>query len=156
VWGRFGPPGLLDAVLGASVGIWMNTPEEWQQTPSGYVKRLGTEYSEAAINATTKYIVARLHDEDPSFRPCSCRGFHRRALHEIISPVVAYSFDDDRPQLSVARMAGTATSSFVSASTWKPGAPSATAVIAHVGTDLLTAAGVNLLREFVFHHRTPE
>ena len=155
LWGTFGPPGIMDAVLGASLGQWLDTPEEWGHTRSAYFKRLGTEYTEAAINATTKYVVARLRDEDPSFRRCSCRGVRRRALHAMISPVVAYRFDDDRPQFSVARMSGTATSSVVSANAWKPGHPGAAAQIAHVGMDLVTAAGVNLLREFVFHHRTP-
>jgi hypothetical protein len=154
LWGTFGPPALLDATLGASVGQWLNTPEVWGQTERAYFKRFGTEYTESAINATTKYAIARLRDEDPSFRPCACHGFRRRALHAIVSPVVAYRFDDDQPQFSAARMAGTATSSFVSGNTWKPGPPTAAAQIAHVGADLLTAAVVNLLREFVFHHRS--
>ena len=47
-------------------------------------------------------------------------------------------------------------SSFVSANTWKPGPPSAGAQIAHIGVDLLSAMGVDLLREFVFHLRRPE
>jgi hypothetical protein len=156
LWGTFGPPGMLDAVLGASFGQWMNTPSAWGQTPDGYFKRLATEYSESAINSTTKYVVARIRDEDPSFRPCYCKGVRRRALHAIVSPFIAYSFDDGKPQFSVARMAGTATSSVISANTWKPTSISVGGQVAHVGTDLLSAMGVNLLREFVFHHRTPQ
>jgi hypothetical protein len=131
LWGTFGPPGVMDAVLGASVGQWQNTPKVWGQGNEAYVKRFATEYTEAAINASTRYVAARLRDEDPSFRPCGCSGFQRRAWHAIISPVVAYRFDDDRMQFSAARIAGTATSTFISANTWKPGPPDARTELAH-------------------------
>ena len=153
LWGTFGPPGVMDAVLGASIGQWQNTPKAWGQGNEAYVKRFATEYTEAAINSTTRYVAARLRDEDPSYRPCGCSGFHRRAWHAIVSPVAAYRFDDGRMQFSAARIAGTATSTVISANTWKPGPPDPRTELAHVGLDLLSAAGVDLLREFVFHHR---
>jgi hypothetical protein len=155
IWGTFGPPGLLDAAIGASLGQWLNTPEVWGQTGDAYAKRFATEYAESAINATTKYALVRLRDEDPSFRPCSCAGVQRRAMHAIISPFVAYRFEDGQPQFSAARMAGTAVAGVVSGNTWKPGRPSVGSQAAHVGVDMLSAMGVNLLREFVFHHRRP-
>ena len=155
LWGTFGPGGIMDAALGAGVGQWLDTPKEWPQDTRGLVKRFGTEYAEAAINSSTKYVIARLRDEDPSFRRCGCSGFRQRALHAIISPVVAYDFVDGTPHFSYARMAGTATSSFVSGNTWKPAQPGVGSEVAHVGVDLAAAAGVNLLREFVFHHRDP-
>jgi hypothetical protein len=153
LWGTFGPPGLMDAAIGAGLGQWLDTPEAWDQDSHGYVKRFATEYGESAISATTKYVLVRLRDEDPSFRPCSCSGVHRRAMHALISPFVAYSYDDGRPQFSTSRLIGTATAGIVSGNTWKPDRPSVGAQVAHVGVDLLSAIGVNLLREFVFHHR---
>jgi hypothetical protein len=156
LWGTFGPPGLMEAALGAGLGQAFNTPDEWGQTSDAYFKRFATEYGESAINATTKYALVRLRDEDPSFRPCSCSGVHRRALHAIISPFIAYRFDDGRPQFSAARMTGTAVAGIVSGSAWKPGHQGPSTQIAHVGVDLLSAMGVDLLREFVFHHRQPQ
>ena len=156
LWGTFGPPGLMDAAIGATLGQSLNTPEVWGQSTNAYVKRFATEYTEAAINATTKYALVRLRDEDPSFRRCRCSGVHRRAMHAIVSPFIAYRFDDGQPQFSVARMAGTAAAGVISANTWKPGPPSVAAEVSHVGMDLLSAMGVNLLREFVFHHRTAQ
>jgi hypothetical protein len=154
LWGTFGPPGLMDAALSAAIDQWMDKPELWDQTKSGYLQRFSTEYAEASISASTKYALARLRDEDPSFRRCECSGFRRRALHAIISPFIAYRFDDDRPQFSVAKMAGTATSSAISANTWKP-PQSGGQQLVHFGTDMLSAMGVDLLREFVFHRREP-
>jgi hypothetical protein len=71
----------------------------------------------------------------------------------MMSPVIAYSFDDGHPHFSVARIAGTAASGAISGSAWKPGGQNAGTVLGHVGLDLLGAAGVDLLREFIFHHR---
>ena len=117
------------------------------------MKRFATEYTESAMNASTKYLLVRLRDEDPSYRICDCTGVHRRAAHAIISPFIAYRFDDDRPQFSAARIAGTAVAGAVSAAAWKPGNTGFGPQVAHIGVDLLNAMGVNLLREFVFHHR---
>jgi len=153
LWGTFGPPGILEAFLGASYGQWVNTPDEWGRSKTAYVERFATEYAEAAINGSTRYVVARVRDEDPSFHPCSCRGFRRRAFHAILSPVVAYRYDDGRPQFSLARIVGTATAGFVSGNTWKPDPQNGGQQAAHIGVDLLSAMGENLLREFVFHHR---
>ena len=155
LWGTFGPPGLMDAALTAALEQWQNRPEAWGQATSGYAKRFSSEYAETAITASTKYVLARWRDEDPSFRRCECSGFRRRALHAIISPFIAYRFDDDQPQFSIAKMSGTAAGSIISANTWKPTSQSGVQQLTHVGTDLLGAMGVDLLREFVFHHREP-
>jgi hypothetical protein len=156
LWSTFGPPGVLDSVVGAGFAQWMDRPKEWEQTESGYMKRFASEYAETAINATTKYALARFRDEDPSFHPCGCSGFRRRALHAIVSPFVAYRFDNGQPQFSMARLAGTATGNVVSTAVWKPATTTFGSQAAHLGTDLVSAMGVNLLREFVFHHRPPE
>jgi len=153
LWGTFGPPGILDSALGAALGQWMNRPQAWKQDESGYIKRLGSEYAESAISESVKYVLARIRDEDPSFHPCGCSGFRRRALHAIVSPFIAYRFDNGMPQFSAARIAGTAAGSVVAASTWKPTSTSVGAETAHIGTDLLSAMGVDVLREFFFHHK---
>jgi len=153
LWGTFGPPGVLDSALSAAFEQWTNRPEEWGQTERGYFKRLASEYSESAINGSTRYVLARLRDEDPSFRPCECSGFRRRALHAIVSPFIAYSFVDGKPQFSTARIAGTVTSHAISASVWKPTPTTVATEAAHLGTDLLSTIAVDLLREFFFHHK---
>lgn len=153
VWGTFGPPGLMEAAASAGLDQWLNTPKEWGEGTAGYYKRFASGYGESAINATTRYVLARLSDEDPTFHPCDCSGFRRRALHAIVSPFVAYDFDDGRAQFSLARVAGTAAASAVSVSVWKPKTLRAGDEAAHLTFSILSAMGVNLLREFVFHHR---
>ena len=153
LWGTFGPPGILDSALSAGFEQWTDRPKEWEQTGRGYFKRLASEYSESAINESTKYLFARLRDEDPSFRPCDCSGFRRRALHAIVSPFIAYSFVDGKPQFSTARMIGVVTSHAISASVWKPTPTTVATESAHLGTDLLSKIAVDLLREFFLHHK---
>jgi len=153
VWSTFGPPGILDSALSAGFEQWTNRPKEWGQSGNAYFKRLASEYSESAINASTKYVLARLRDEDPSFRRCDCSGFRRRAMHAIVSPFIAYSFVDGKPQFSTARIGGTVTSHAISASVWTPTPTTVGTEAAHLGTDLLSAIAVDLLREFVFHHK---
>lgn len=153
IWGTFGPPGLMEAAGSAGLDQWLDTPKEWGQGTAGYYKRFASGYGESAINATTRYVLARLSDEDPSFHPCSCSGVRRRVLHAIASPFVAYDYDDGRAQFSLARIGGTATASVVSASVWKPKTLRAGDEAAHLALSIVSAMGVNLLREFLFHHR---
>src|SRR3954465_11893165 len=63
IWGTFGPPGLMDAAIGAGLDQWLDAPKEWELGVSGYSKRFASGYGEAAISATTRYVLARLSDE---------------------------------------------------------------------------------------------
>ena len=153
LWSTFGPPGILDSAFDAGFAQWMDRPKEWGQTTHAYFKRLASEYTESAINESTKYVLARLRDEDPSFRPCDCSGFRRRALHAVVSPFIAYSFVDGNPQFSMARIGGIATSHVISASVWKPAPTTVGSEAAHLGTDLASKIAIDFLREFVFHHK---
>jgi hypothetical protein len=150
LWDTFGPPGIVMASLGAGLGQMQNTPEEWGRSEHAYFKRMATEYAESAISSSTRFAVARWRDEDPGFRPCGCTGIPGRVLHAIVSPVSAYRVHDGGMQFSVSAIAGTATSSIVSANTWKPRPQSVGTEAAHLGSDLLSSIVVDLFREFVF------
>jgi len=153
LFGTFGPPGLLEAAASAGLDQWLDTPKEWGTGASGYAKRFGSGYAEASLSATTMYILARLSDEDPSFHPCTCSGFRRRAVHAIVSPFAAYDYDDGRAQFSLARVGGTATASIVSASLWKPKSLRAGDEAASLALSVVASMSVNFLREFVLHRR---
>jgi hypothetical protein len=56
---------------------------------SGYSKRWASAYAAAAIGNTTKYGVARLTHQDPSFTRCQCTGLGPRLRHALKSPFVA-------------------------------------------------------------------
>ena len=101
----------------------------------------------------TKYVVARMLDEDPSFRPCSCTGLLHRLRHASLGPISARK-PDGRTVFSLARAAGVAAGE-ASATAWYP-RPEGVSVARHVAIDLASAVGVDVLREFFFHHRHPQ
>jgi hypothetical protein len=154
VWGTWGPPGLMAAAISASLQQWRDVPKEWGQTREGFYKRFAAEYAESAIGDTTKYAISRLRDEDPSFRPCECRGFSRRFTHAVIAPFTARK-PDGRVVFSFARISAMTASSVVPAFAWSPTPQTPEGHVKHLAVGLAGTIGVDLLREFFLHHRKP-
>jgi hypothetical protein len=152
LWATFGPPGLIGDALSSGLQQWRDVPREWTQTPSGYAKRFGAEFAQSAVGDTTKYLVARVFNEDPSFRPCECVGTLRRLRHAVLATFRARKFDTGQTVFSAARVAGIAAGN-VAATTWYPTPQKAEEVAAHVAIDVAAKIGVDVLREFVLHRR---
>jgi hypothetical protein len=153
LWATFGPPGLIGDALSSGFQQWRDVPHEWGQSPAGYAKRFAAEYAESAVGDTTKYLVARVFDEDPSFRPCTCVGIWRRVRHASMAPFSARKFNSGRTVFSIARLSGIATGNLVAATTWYPEPQGARGVAKHVAVDVAGKIGVDLLREFLLHRR---
>jgi hypothetical protein len=151
LWGTFGPPGLMDSAASSGLQQWRDVPREWGQSKTAYAKRFVSEYAESAIGDSTKYLIARLFDEDPSFRPCACTGLAPRLRHASVAPFRARK-SDGRTGFSFARIAGV-TASNVAASTWYPAPRGVSGVARHIAIDFAGKVGVDLLREFVIHRR---
>jgi hypothetical protein len=94
-------------------------------------------------------------DEDPSFHPCRCTGFVPRLRHAVVGPFLARK-PDGRTVFSLSRVAGTAASSTVAATTWYPTPQGVSDVAKNVGVDVASTIGVDLLREFFLHRRQAE
>lgn len=155
LWSTFGPPGVMWASLSSGFQQLRDVPPEWGKGTTGFGKRLAAEYVGAAIGSTTRYAVSRMLDEDPSFRPCRCSGFFPRLRHVIVGPFLARK-PDGRTVFSLSRLAGMAASDTVAATTWYPRPQGVGDVAKNVGVDVASAVGVDLLREFIVHHRRPE
>ena len=151
LWGTFGPPGLMDSAASSALQQWRDVPSEWGQSKAAYAKRFVSEYAESAIGDSTKYLIARLFDEDPSFRPCACTGLVPRLRHASVAPFRARK-SDGRTGFSFARIAGV-TASNVAASTWYPAPRGVSGVARHIAIDFAGKVGVDLLREFLIHRR---
>ncbi len=152
VWGTFGPPGLMSAAISAGLQQWRNAPREWGQGDTAYYRRFVAAYGESAIGDTTKYVISRLRDEDPSFRPCECRGFHRRFTHAVVAPFTARK-PDGRIVFSVARLSAMTAGSVIPAFAWSPTPQTVQGHFKQLGVNLAGTVGVDLLREFLLHHR---
>ena len=151
LYSTFGPPGIIEAFVSATLQQWRNVPREWGQGGDAYGKRFGSEYAEGAITDTTKLLVARMLDEDPAFARCQCTGFFHRLRHAALGPVSARK-PDGRTVFSLSRVAG-ATAGKASTTMWYPRHQSVEDVARHVGLDLAGNVGMDILREFVFHRR---
>jgi len=143
-----GPEGVLTAALSAAFDQWRNSPDEWDRGSIGYSKRWASDYAESAIGDTTKYFVARLLHQDPSYQRCQCTGFGPRLGHAVSSVFKARNRDGEWV-VSPAVAAGIVTSSLVPAATWYPYENGVNDGLKHAGTALASKVGVRVFREFV-------
>jgi hypothetical protein len=143
-----GPEGVLTAALSAAFDQVRNSPENWGGGSVGYSKRWVSDYAESAIGDTTKYGVARLLHQDPSFQRCQCTGFGPRLGHAVSSVFKARNRDGEWV-LSPAVAAGIVTSNVIPAATWYPYENGVSDGLKHAGTSLASKIGVRVFREFV-------
>jgi hypothetical protein len=148
VWSTLGLPGVLHATLASGLEQWQTDPPEWGTGSAGYAKRWASSFAESAIGSTTKYAVARLLHQDPSFTRCECSGVAPRLRHALVSPFTARTRGGHRI-LSPAIVAGLVTENVVSASTWYPAELGTRDGFRHAAFGVLSKMGVDVFREFV-------
>jgi hypothetical protein len=154
VWSTLGPPGVIGAAFVGGFEQWQGHPAEWGGGMSGYSKRWASGYAAAAIGNTTKYTVARLMHQDPSFTRCQCTGFGPRSRHAIKSLFVART-RDGRQVFSVATVAAQAAEHVIPASVWYPDGRVMSDGVARAVVGVVSKLSVNLVREFVDLPRLP-
>jgi hypothetical protein len=154
VWSTLGPPGAVGAAFVGGVEHWQGHPTEWGGGVSGFSKRWASQYAAAAIGNTTKYAVARLMHQDPSFTRCQCSGFGRRFRYALTSPFTART-RSGRRVFSVATIAAQTAEHVVPATTWYPPGRVMSDGVVLAATGVLSKMGVNVLREFVTLPRLP-
>jgi len=143
-----GPSGALHATLASGLEQWRKSPADWDVDGGGYAKRWVSAFAESAIGSSTKYGVARLLHQDPSFAKCQCTGVGPRLRHALISPFAARTADGRRV-LSPATVAGLAAENIIPASTWYPAPRGTRDGVAHAASSVLAKLGVDMVREFV-------
>jgi hypothetical protein len=148
VWSTLGPPGAIGATFVSGFEQWQGYPSEWGGGASGFWKRWASDYAAAAIGNTTKYAVARLMHQDPSFTRCQRSGFGPRFRYALISPFMART-RDGRSVFSVANIAAQVTENVVPASTWYPPGHVMSDGVGLAAAGVLAKMGVNVIREFL-------
>jgi hypothetical protein len=155
VWSTLGPPGVIGATFVSSFEQWRSYPPEWGYGASGFSKRWASQYAAAAIGNTTKYAVARMMHQDPSFTRCQCAGFGRRFRYALTSPFTART-RDGRRVFSVATIAAQVAEHVVPAVTWYPPGRVMSDGVGLAAAGVLSKMGVNVVREFVKLPRLPK
>jgi hypothetical protein len=147
VWATLGPPGALHATFTSAFEQWRDSPAAWETDAEGYAARWASEYAASAIGGTTKYAVARLFHQDPSFVRCGCTGVGPRLRHALLAPFMARTADGQW-RFSVATVAGLTAQNVVPAATWYPASGGVRDGIAHASTGVLSKMAVDVFREF--------
>lgn len=121
---------------------------------SGYSKRWASAYAASAIGNTTKYGVARLMHQDPSFTKCQCTGFGPRLRHALKSPFVARTRGYHQV-FSVATVAGQVAEHVIPASAWYPDGRVMSDGVTLAVVGVVSKMAVDVIREFVVLPRLP-
>ena len=148
VWSTLGPAGLMTSALWATFDEWRDSPQSWTREKRGYAQRWASEYAAAAIGSTTKYAVAHLRHEDPSFVRCDCTGTGPRLRHALAAPFMARTSDGEWA-FSPATVAGIAAENVIPAATWYPEPRGVHDGAAHAVTGVLSKMAVDIVREFM-------
>jgi hypothetical protein len=154
VWTTLGPSGVLHAGLVSALDQWRDSPRKWTTDTEGYARRWASDYAASAIGSTTKYGVARLFHQDPSFTRCDCVGVGSRLRYVLASPFTARGRDGQRT-FSAATVAGLAAENVIPASTWYPAPRGTRDGALHAAAGIVAKMAVNGLREFGPLHRGP-
>lgn len=147
-----GPPGLIGAAAAAGFEQYQNYPEEWNRTPTGYVKRFASAYAAGAIGNSTKYAIAHYLHQDPSFARCRCTGFNRRMTHAVTSVFTART-RSGREVFSPATIGGYAAEHVIPAALWFPPNRFRTEAVGLLAASIGSKIAVNILREFISRPR---
>jgi hypothetical protein len=142
-----GLDGAIGATFSSALQQWRDAPPEWRAGGGGYAKRWASAYAESAIGDTTKYAVARMLHQDPSYQRCECTDFGPRLRHALGSTFMARN-REGAWVLSPATAAGIAAANVVPAITWYPHHHGARDGLVRAGSGVLAKMGVRVLREF--------
>ena len=152
VWSTLGADGVLHATLVGGFDQWRGTPEDWGSHSDGYAKRWMSEFAAAAIGNTTKYAVAHIEHQDPSFVRCKCTGFGPRLRHAMHSPFSARR-RDGHEVFSLATVAGLTAENVIPAATWYPAPRGTRDGLVHAGGGIAAKIAVDVFKEFIFYRR---
>jgi len=143
-----GPPGVLGAAAAAGYEQYENYPQAWRPTAGGYAKRWASAYAAGAIGNSTKYAVAHVLHQDPSFARCRCAGFNARMRHAILSVFTARK-RSGREVFSLATVSGLAAEHAIPAALWFPREDRWKEGAGLVGVGVAAKIGINIFHEFV-------
>lgn len=115
----FGPVALARTAVGAGIGTWRNSPEEWGGQWEGFGRRVASGLGKNAIKQTTIYALDESFKLDSRFYRSKNRSFGSKVKNALISPFTART-ESGRRVFGFPRIVGTYTSSIIAAEAWYP------------------------------------
>jgi hypothetical protein len=143
-----GPLPVFGEAVGAGIGQWGNSPEEWGQGWGAFGKRYGSNLAYNGVRTTIAYGLAEVLHEDNRYFSSHRVGTGSRVMYALRSTFTA-RHPDGRTTFSVSGVTGVigagALSSIWGPASWKgPGN-----IAGNVAISFATTAGLNVVREFL-------
>jgi len=146
----FGPYPLIGAAAAAGVTQGTNSPPEWGQGAEGYGYRYASAFGINLVATSARYGLAEIFREDTIYYRCECSGFFPRLSHAVISTVTSRRGDDGHRFISFANIAAPYAGTETAALGWYPSRYNAMDGFRMGNYALLTYAGVNVAKEFIY------
>lgn len=146
----FGPYPLIGAAAAAGVTQGTNSPPEWGQGAEGYGDRYASAFGINLVATSARYGLAEIFREDTIYYRCECGGFFPRLSHAVISTITARRGNDGHRFISFANIAAPYAGTETAALGWYPSRYNAMDGFRMGNYALLTYAGVNVAKEFIY------
>lgn len=147
--GMFGPVALGKQVVGAGIGTWRNSPEEWGGQWEGFGKRLASGFGKNLIKQTTTYGLDEAFKLDSHYYRSTKKDAGSKIKNALLSPVTARNARGKRV-IGVPKIVGTYTASIVAAETWYPDRYDWKDGVRSGTISFGISAAYNLFKEFVW------
>jgi hypothetical protein len=144
-----GPLVLLETVAWAGISQETNAPSEWGRDAQGFGKRYASIVGQGVIQESVTYGLSEAMAVDSRFHTSRARGFAPRAGDAMLQSVTSRRANGSRV-VSAPLLASYAAGG-VGMMTWYPDGYSWKDGVRYGGLALASRAGINLIREFVFH-----
>jgi hypothetical protein len=146
----FGPYAIFGSLASAGITQATNSPPEWGQGMEGYGDRVASNFGINLVANTARYTLAEVLHEDTIYYRCDCSGFFPRLSHALISTVTARRGNDGHRFISFANIAAPYAGTETAALGWYPNRYSAMDGFRMGNYLLLSYAGQNVAKEFIY------
>lgn len=143
-----GPLVLLETVAWAGVSQARNIPTEWGQNANGFGKRYASLVGQGVVQESVAYGLSEAMGVDSRFHKSRKHGFLARAGDAMLQSVTSRRANGGRV-VSAPLLAGYAAGG-IGMMAWYPDAYTYKDGVGYSGLALVSRAGVNVIREFVF------
>ncbi|HTP44861.1 MAG TPA: hypothetical protein VMJ13_09850 [Candidatus Acidoferrum sp.] len=156
----FGPYAIIGAAAAAGInqasddhygeGQGTGAPPEWGGGAGAYFQRFASNYGINITANTYRYGLGAILQEDTSYYRCECTGFGHRFGHALITTVAARHGEDGHYRFSFTNLSAPYAGTMTAALGWYPGRYEPSDGFRMGNYALLTYAGINVAKEFIY------
>ena len=146
--GLVGVQAWLGSAAGAGIGLWNDSPEEWDQGAKGFGQRFGSRFAQNIAKQTIQLPLAAALREDLRYHPVRTGSAGSRIWHAIKYSFIVPRSDGRGNTFAFARVGSNLGAGLVSR-TWQP--PSNSGIGDGFESGAITLGGdvgINIVREF--------